>query len=241
MLVAPMYSRRKIKMNTRWLHTLLKKKKKNGYSKGLSTTHLQDLTRRAERAELLMEKADPPNRDNDVRKGIKTSPPANMFSRLESKSGEAQLIYDTSSGFYYNEIEPVFDAGSALDSSTLQSVSLGGRDDRSADTGTTDKSDFTDTSEIIAQDLREEVTEICGRPCPTLDTSLRNITQTRTYRILSMIGSKVVRETVNALQRIQKLQFSEIAGGIDKSFKYVSAAMDSVCEKCESKARTCTE
>lgn len=112
---------------------------------------------------------------------------------------------------------------------------------RSADTGTTDVSVFTGTSEMIVEDLREEATEMCGRPCQTLDTSFRNITQTGTYRILSMIGSKVVRETVNALQQIQKLELSEIAGCVDKSFKYVSAAMDAACEKCESKARTCAE
>jgi hypothetical protein len=146
---------------------------------------------------------------------------------------------------YYDDVpgnlESIFDAGFAFDNSTLQSGSLSGRDDRSAETGTTGTSDSSDTSDIIMEDLREEAAEMCGRTCHTLDASLGNIMQTRTYRILSMIGRKGVRETVKAFRWIQKLEFSEIAGCMDKSFNCVSAVIDAECERCESKAKSCAE
>jgi hypothetical protein len=219
---------------------------KFGYSAGPTTTNKKkDLTRRADTSGLRMEKEGQPNRDSYKRKGMKATLPADLLSKLESKSGGKKIKYDEMSDSYYDDmsdnLESIFDAGSALDNSTLQSGSQSGRDDRSAETGTTGTSDSSDTSDIIVEDLREEAAEMCGRTCHTLDASLRDIMQTRTYRILSMIGRKGARETIKAFRWIQKLEFSEISGCMDKSFKCVSAVMDAECERCEAKAKSCTE
>jgi len=102
--------------------------------------------------------------------------------------------YDEMSDSYYDDVpgnlESIFDAGFAFDNSTLQSGSLSGRDDRSAETSTTGTSDSSVTSDIIMEDLREEVTEMYGRTCHTLDASLGDFKKTRAYRILSTIGKK---------------------------------------------------
>jgi len=217
---------------------------KYGYSAGPTTTIKKYLTKRANTSKLWMEKVGQPNRDGYIRRGVKATLPA-LLSKIESKSGEKKNKYDEMSDSYYDDVpgnlESIFDAGFAFDNSTLQSGSLSGRDDRSAETGTTGTSDSSDTSDIIMEDLREEAAEMCGRTCHTLDASLGNIMQTRTYRILSMIGRKGVRETVKAFRWIQKLEFSEIAGCMDKSFNCVSAVIDAECERCESKAKSCAE
>jgi len=181
--------------------------------------------------------------DNNINGG--TALHADLLAKSGSKSGDKKIKYDEMSGSYYDDVsdnlESIYDAGSALDSSTLPSGSQSGRDDKSAETSITDITDCTDTSDITMEDLREEAAEMCGRTCHTLDASLGDFKKTRAYRILSMIGKKGANETIKVFQSIQKLQLSEIGGCVDKSFKCVVGVMDAECEKCESKTKSCTE
>jgi hypothetical protein len=202
-----------------------------------------DNTRGAAGSGLRMEVASQPFRDNNINGG--TTLPADLLAKLGSKSGDKKIKHDDMSGSYYDDVsdnlESIYDAGSALDSSTLPSGSQSGRDDKSAETSITDITDCTDTSDITMEDLREEAAEMCGRTCHTLDASLGDLRKTRAYRILSMIGKKGAKETIKVFQSIQKLQLSEIGGCMDKSFKCIVGVMDAECEKCESKTKSCTE
>jgi hypothetical protein len=162
------------------------------------------------------------------------------------KSDDKKIKYDEMSGSYFDDffenLESIYDAGSILDNWTLQSGSQKGRDDKSAETSITDiTTDCTDTSDITMEDLREEAVEMCGRTCHTLDASLGGFTKTRAYRILSMIGKKSSTETIKVFQSVPKLKLSEVTGFMDKSFKCLVGVMDTECETCESKTKSCTE
>lgn len=163
---------------------------------------------------------------------------------LDLKHSEQKSRYDEMSDSYKDDVsdnlESIYDAGSAVESSTHKSGSRSGRDifdDVSAESRFTDITDCTDTSDITMDDLRDEAAVMCDRTCHTLDRSFDNIMQMRAFKILSVIGKKGAHETNKLYETVKKVKLDELTGYVDRSYNCFVGFGDAECvEKDEPKA-----